>query len=394
MDVTTGPAADNMSNISVSSGAQHTGRDLTLQQILVPFTFGVIFLVGVLGNGTLVYIVLRHRKLRNTPNIFIVSLAVGDLLLLLVSVPFSATVFTFVIWPYGQAVCKLNEFLQTLSLGVSVFTLTALAGDRYTAIMYPMKKHNADAQKTVFTAAAIWVLSLLLAIPDAVASRTETNPNYTDIVYCTPHPTEWGYGYVRAHILTRFLLFYLIPLCVIGVLYTLMAHMLMTSLSQMPGEGHAQRQLQARKKVARLVLSLVLVFALCWFPRHLYLMWYAFGDMHFTMFWLLTKIVGFCMAFVNSSINPLALYFLSKQFQRYYNRYLCCCCCCCGYFGCCDECPCADAECRYWSRKGQPAADVEVSQTGTMYSFNSHRHHHRRNKTRTSSVTLLTTHGV
>ena len=83
----------------------------------VPVVFAVIFIVGVVGNGTLILTVLKNKTMRNAPNIFIVSLAFGDLLLILVSVPFTATIYTFTEWPYGESWCKLNEFLQALSLG-------------------------------------------------------------------------------------------------------------------------------------------------------------------------------------------------------------------------------------------------------------------------------------
>ena len=381
-------STDDPSDQLESSSRSHRSGFM-LQQILVPLVFGVIFLVGVVGNSTLVYIVLRHKKLHNAPNIFIVSLALGDLLLILVSVPFSATVFTFISWPYGQAVCKLNEFLQTLSLGVSVFTLTALAGDRYTAIMYPMKKMGStETTRTVLTAVGIWALALVLAVPDAVASQVESSPNYTHIQFCTQHPSAWGMTYVRAHILTRFLFYFLLPLSVIAAMYALMARVLVLSSKKMPGEGQAQKQLQARKKVARLVLGFVLVFALCWLPRHSYLMWYAFGNRHFTMFWLVTKIAGFCLAFLNSCLNPLALYFLSKQFQQLYNRYLCCCCCCPG-------CPCDQRSEGDKSRLHM--SNSEMSQTSSLYKFNNtHRCHRGRNQkgTAVSSSSAVTSHSI
>lgn len=44
------------------------------------------------------------------------------------------------------------------------------------------------------------------------------------------------------------------------------------------------------------------------------------------MFWHVFKILAFCLSFVNSCVNPLALYFISRQFRRYYDRYLFCCC--------------------------------------------------------------------
>lgn len=62
---------------------------------IVPVIFGIIFLVGVIGNSCLIYILLRHKSMRSVPNTFIFNLAVGDLLVLLCSVPFTSTVYTF-----------------------------------------------------------------------------------------------------------------------------------------------------------------------------------------------------------------------------------------------------------------------------------------------------------
>ncbi|WAR08911.1 CCH1R-like protein [Mya arenaria] len=133
-------------NGTVLSGPVKTTGDA----ILVPILFAIIFLIGVVGNVTLIFTVLKKKSLRNTPNIFVVSLSIGDLLLLLCSVRFSSTLFTCFSWPFGIFLCKFNEFMQTLSLGVSVFTLTALSGDRYIAIVHPMSKHTGKPKlKTV-----------------------------------------------------------------------------------------------------------------------------------------------------------------------------------------------------------------------------------------------------
>jgi len=46
--------------------------------IVVPLVFGLIFIVGVVGNGTLIFTVLVNKNMRTTPNVLLVSLAVGD----------------------------------------------------------------------------------------------------------------------------------------------------------------------------------------------------------------------------------------------------------------------------------------------------------------------------
>ena len=63
---------------------------------IVPVIFGIIFLVGVTGNGGLIYILLHHKSMmRSIPNIYILNLAVGDLLILLFMVPFTSVIYTF-----------------------------------------------------------------------------------------------------------------------------------------------------------------------------------------------------------------------------------------------------------------------------------------------------------
>ena len=304
------------------------------ESFAVPIVFGIIFVVGVVGNGTLIYTVLRNKSMRNVPNIFIVSLSLGDLLLILVSVPFTAMIYSFSKWPYGEGVCKFNQFLQTLSLGVSVFTLTALSADRYTAIVDPMSKHlGAASQRTIAIAGAIWLLALPVAIADGVSAH---------VVYiamadgglihelCLEYPEEWGAWYPKFMAILRFLIFFAIPMTIIAVFYLLMANILTASSQHIPvegqGEGHGQKQMEARRKVARVVLSFVIIFAVCWLPRHIFVLWFHFGASEFNLFWHVFKIMGFCLAFINSCINPLALHFLSKQFRKYYNRYLFCCC--------------------------------------------------------------------
>lgn len=92
--------------------------------------YALIVLVGALGNVTLLRMVASSSAMRSAPNIFISSLAAGDLLLLLTCVPLDAFRFFSDRWTLGEAACKLLPAVQLTSVGVSVFTLTALSADR------------------------------------------------------------------------------------------------------------------------------------------------------------------------------------------------------------------------------------------------------------------------
>lgn len=39
-----------------------------LETYLIPLIFALIFIIGVLGNGTLIVVFLRHKAMRNVPN--------------------------------------------------------------------------------------------------------------------------------------------------------------------------------------------------------------------------------------------------------------------------------------------------------------------------------------
>jgi hypothetical protein len=68
--------------------------NLRPETYIVPVLFALIFVVGVLGNGTLVLIFIRPRNMRNDPNTYIFSLALGAPLVIVTSVPFTSTLYT------------------------------------------------------------------------------------------------------------------------------------------------------------------------------------------------------------------------------------------------------------------------------------------------------------
>lgn len=304
-----------------------------VSKIVVPVIFVLLMIIGVTGNGTLVYIVLRTKILRNVPNTLIVNLSIGDLLLLIFSVPYMAIVFGTSKTPFNEFFCKLNAYLQTLSLGVSIFTLVALSWDRYVAIVHPMSKHKGKpSRKIAIVVCVIWIASALIAVSDAV-SFTLVNKGGTLFCHEVPY-NDYGHKFLKGRNIIRFLLLFLFPLIIIAYFYVLMAIILIRSSKQLPCEAtlgpginnQQQRQIEARFKVAKVVLSFVVLFVICWLPRHIFVLWYAFDTEGFTFFWFIFKTISICLTYAYSCVNPYALYFLSSQFRKHYNRYLFRCC--------------------------------------------------------------------
>ncbi|KAF2886698.1 hypothetical protein ILUMI_19476 [Ignelater luminosus] len=107
-----------------------------------------------------------------------------------------------------------------------------------------------------------------------------------------------------------------------------MANYLIISTKNVPGEVQGtQRQIKARKKVAITVLVFVLVFAVCFLPSHVFMLFFYFhpnSEDYYNAFWHYTRIIGFCLSYLNSCANPVALYWVSGTFRKHFNRYLLC----------------------------------------------------------------------
>ena len=74
--------------------------------------------------------------------------------------------------------------------------------------------------------------------------------------------------------------------------------------------------------------SFVVLFAVCFLPMHVYFLWFYFDPFaldKYNYVWHTLKIIGFCLAYTNSCINPIALYCVSTSYRKYFNRSLCCC---------------------------------------------------------------------
>ncbi|XP_033346164.1 neuropeptide CCHamide-1 receptor-like [Bombus vosnesenskii] len=302
----------------------------------VPIVFLLILVIGLTGNGVLALTILRHSNMRNVPNIYVFSLALGDLLVILTCVPFTFTVYIVDSWPFGLVLCKVSECAKDISIGVSVFTLTALSADRFFAIVDPMRKLHASGtgrratRFTVIVASLIWVLAIMCAIPSSFSYIRVFKVN-TNVTFqaCYPYPAEFGPNYPKTILVCRFFIYYAVPLSIIAFFYILMARHLIHSTRNIPGEMQCQlKQVKARKKVAKMVMAFVIVFAVCFFPQHVFMLWFYIhptAQQDYNTFWHYFRILSFCLAFTNSCINPIALYCVSSTFRKYFDRYLLCC---------------------------------------------------------------------
>ncbi|RWS24560.1 neuropeptide F receptor-like protein, partial [Leptotrombidium deliense] len=128
-------------------------NDATLIWLLIAYT--VLIVLGATGNGLVCMAVARKPQMRTPRNVFIINLAISDLILCLFTMPFSLVEITLKFWPLGQITCKLVAGLEATSIFVSTISITAIALDRYKVIVKPSPEPCHPLQ-TLITLSSIW----------------------------------------------------------------------------------------------------------------------------------------------------------------------------------------------------------------------------------------------
>lgn len=299
-----------------------------------------VFVVGLIGNATLLRIIYQNKCMRNGPNALIASLALGDLIYLTIEKPINVYKLLMSEWPFAESffglfLCKLVPFVQKASVGITVLNLCALSVDRYRAVASWSRVQGVGIPLfTVVEIVSIWLLSLVLAIPEAIGFDIVTFSYRNETIHtCMLFPkSDFMMFYKDAKDWWLFGFYFCMPLTCTAVFYTLMTGEMLNHRNGSLRIALSEH-LKQRREVAKAVFCLVLIFALCWFPLHLSrilkkVVYYQNDESRCELFnfLLVLDYLGSNMATINSCINPIILYFVSKKFKNCFKSCLCCWC--------------------------------------------------------------------
>lgn len=140
-------------------------------KVIVTVIYVALFAVGSLGNSITLYTLLAKRSLQNlqsTVHYHLASLAVSDLLILVLSMPIELYNFIWFHhpWVFGDAVCRGYYFLRDSCSYATVLNIASLSVERYMAICHPFKaKSIMSRSRTKKLISAMWLASFALAAP-------------------------------------------------------------------------------------------------------------------------------------------------------------------------------------------------------------------------------------
>ncbi|CAG5040172.1 unnamed protein product [Parnassius apollo] len=294
--------------------------------VLLSFLYGSISVLAVVGNFLVMWVVATSRRMQSVTNCFIANLALADIVIGLFAVPFQFQAALLQRWLLPHFMCAFCPFVQALSVNVSVFTLTAIAVDRHRAIITPLSAHTSKRVAKVIIV-FIWVLALSLAAPMAmsweVIMEDEIDP-VTRLFYKKPFcaPSEFGSHSLAIYRLVLYVFQYVIPLCVISFAYVHMAMKLWGARA--PGNAQEIRdanQMKNKKRVIKMLVLVVALFALCWLPLQSYMLLQSFFPSINEYKYI--NVIFFCfdwLAMSNSCYNPFIYAIYNEKFKKEFKQ--------------------------------------------------------------------------
>lgn len=195
------------SNDSIPACANVT---LDSNSVGLGFVLSAFILVAIVGNLLVILSVVCNKHLQTVTNFFIVNLAMADLLLSIIVLPFSASLEVLGCWVFGRVFCNIWAAVDVLCCTASILSLCIISVDRYIGVKHCLKYPCIMTErKAVAILAVVWLLSSVISVGPLLGWK-EPQPVDESICRITEEP---GYA-----LFSSLFSFYL-PLMVILIMY-------------------------------------------------------------------------------------------------------------------------------------------------------------------------------
>ncbi|TMS38602.1 hypothetical protein L596_005292 [Steinernema carpocapsae] len=312
-------------------------------RILAICLYSILSVIAIVGNSLIVLMIVYFRRLHTPTNVLILNLAIADLLISLLCMPFSywhVIIFDDQRWVFGALFCKLFAYLQATAVFLSSWTLVVISFDRFMAIMFVMSPWlRLTRRRAILLVLITWTFSLVMALPLLFVNRTFQD-ELNGVTICQERWDEltqfFGPDTQIMHTYTTvvFALQYCMPLLVLVITYTFIGIKMWNS--RVPGIDQSENSrclMQERhdsvKKLIPMVLLVSALYAGCWLPQNLLmnimLTYHPSIASHpyiLYMWW-----IAHTIAMLHSIVNPFIYYTRNQKFREgftYFLRFLPC----------------------------------------------------------------------
>ncbi|XP_006835582.1 PREDICTED: leukotriene B4 receptor 1 [Chrysochloris asiatica] len=283
---------------NTTSPAPASSGNVFITQLSITL-LSVALVVGLPGNGFVVWSILAKMRKRSVTALLVLNLALADLAVLLTA-PFFLSFVARGTWGFEVIGCRLCFYVCGVSMYASVLLITAMSLDRSLAVARPFLSQKLRTKAMAcWVLAGIWVASVLLATPVFVYRSVILVPGKMNIWFCTVvYSTEHQRAF---HLLFETITGFLLPFLAVVASYSDIGRRLQA------------RRFRRSRRTGRLVVLIILAFAAFWLPYHLVnlaeaaraLAGLAHNSGSTGQQLNLARRVLITLAFLSSSVNPV-----------------------------------------------------------------------------------------
>ncbi|EDO47100.1 predicted protein [Nematostella vectensis] len=296
-------------------------------KLIATIFFSVISALGVTGNLLVIITLIRWREMRTPCNYLIANISAADLIVTLMLSPLRVVEQYTRGWIFGEVLCYVFAPLQDALVSVSVFTFTAIALERYRAIIHPFKPKLNKSQVKVLIA-LIWVFcysgtGLPLAFFVTYAKKGQGYLCFAAI------PKDCFYIFA----LYLVIVFITLPLLLQMVCYgrvicalkakdAIQKHDNSDSLVQ---REVSRQRLDKRRRLVKMLIVLMAVFHVCYVPRGVIMLITEFAPfLRHSIAFAFADISTMLLYYIKHIMNPIILCWMSADFRGCFAGVCCC----------------------------------------------------------------------
>lgn len=289
-------------------------------QVVLTVLYAIIFPIALLGNSLVLYVVFKRQSMRSVLNLLIVNMAIADLLVTVFIMPYSvAYLFVELEWfsgIVGLILCKTIHFSLTASIAASVITLIVITVDRFVSIVFVWKT-CLNLRTSKVSLVVIWIIAIgtmglhldVYTVKQAIAGDER--------YFCYPDWQRMPVGFNKFFAIGMFVMLYAFPLVLMAILYSMIVHKLwknsFAGSSASSGDANIN---SSKKRVVKMLVTVTVAFAVCWFPLHTIHYYIYFDAETFQCMPPIFLLLSFWLGHANSALNPVLYVIFNKTFRR------------------------------------------------------------------------------
>lgn len=278
-------------------------------RILIIILYLLVIVMGFCENFLVMFVIIKNKHLQTVTNIFIANLAMSDIGMCLFNLPFQLHYQLTNQWIFGPVLCQIIVPMFGVPIYVSTMSMLTIAIDRYFLLVFPFKKRLSNKGAFIIIS-VIAMLAVGPAIPVVVFTKykdlTEPIFNFKKVL-CME---VWPYPkYRKIYSAVLFVLQFCLPILTSSVIYSIIYYV----LKKRPLKKSERKS----RRTNKILLSIVLLFTLCWLPWNIFTLVYEFHPKCVTgKYFNLVDLFLKLFAFASTCINPFLYGWLNDNFRK------------------------------------------------------------------------------